>query len=118
MHNEVEEEAQVEPDDIIDPNAYSVEEDKQKSEEDDRMATAEGRKELTREFISELRREYNEIVAHNNSLPPNHRLSQDELIVDPELLAEVKGKGERLCAETRREESWTSEQIRLQLEKV
>lgn len=65
------------PDDIEDPNAYSIEEAKQKAEYDKMMKDAEEKKREVRRHITKMRRMFKQLLEQNDALPVHLRLHKD-----------------------------------------
>ena len=68
--------------DITDPNAYTIEEAKQKEERDNIIATAEGRKRRSRDYLDSLRKSFRELCTENNARPQGQRISKEALEID------------------------------------
>ena len=62
------------PDDIDDPNAYSIEDAKLKAENDKMMREAEAKKMTERRRIAKLRKTFLELLQQNNELPESVKL--------------------------------------------
>ncbi len=67
----------VEVTDIDDPNAYSIEQAKQKAEYDKMMANAESKKQDMRQKISQLRKSFKELLNKNDQLVPRLKLNKE-----------------------------------------
>eukprot|EP00928_Gymnodinium_smaydae_P086448 TRINITY_DN7056_c0_g1_i4.p1 TRINITY_DN7056_c0_g1~~TRINITY_DN7056_c0_g1_i4.p1 ORF type:complete len:1976 (-),score=403.36 TRINITY_DN7056_c0_g1_i4:144-5993(-) len=94
--------------DILDPQAYSIQDAKLKAEEDNAKAAAEQRKKRVREKIGEVRRELEELQAKNSSLPCN-TLSASEMTIDVEFIDHVTKDMEVQIEEVNRELAWDIE---------
>lgn len=94
--------------DIIDPNAYSIQEQKLKSEEDNAIAAAEQKKKRVRERVTEVRRELEELQAKNQNMPYN-QLTGAELTIDMEHVAHLNKDMEVQIEEVRKELAWAVE---------
>eukprot|EP01028_Stygiella_incarcerata_P009241 TRINITY_DN4347_c0_g1_i1.p1 TRINITY_DN4347_c0_g1~~TRINITY_DN4347_c0_g1_i1.p1 ORF type:complete len:1758 (+),score=598.58 TRINITY_DN4347_c0_g1_i1:248-5521(+) len=82
--------------DIVDPNAYSIQEEKLKSEREALEAAAERKKQSIRQKIQELRERFQEAVDRNDDLPPAMHLPSHEFVLDPELKEKMeREQGER-----------------------
>jgi hypothetical protein len=68
--------------DIDDPKAYSLEQEKQKSEHDKMVAIAEGKKLEMRQRITELRKSFKELLNKNEQLVPRIKLGKNVRIFD------------------------------------
>jgi hypothetical protein len=64
--------------DVKDPNQYSIQQDKLKSEEDRRRALAEKKKDGVRDQITELRKEFEKIRVKNDESAQHLRISEDD----------------------------------------
>ncbi|XP_021372219.1 cilia- and flagella-associated protein 44-like isoform X2 [Mizuhopecten yessoensis] len=105
-------------DDIDDPNAYSIEDAKQKSEHDKMMKHAEEKKRDVRQRIAHLRRQFKTLLEQNENLPNHLQLKKDEFEMDREIKYELqRQKSERMDI-VRRERAWESEKHRIALEKL
>ena len=62
--------------DIDDPQAYSIEQAKLKSENDKMIAIAESKKLEMRQKINELRKTFKDLTVKNDQLVPRLRLSK------------------------------------------
>jgi WD40 repeat protein len=76
--------------DITDPNAYSIEEEKLKLEKDLEIERAEKKKQEIRKNIEDLRRNYAKVLEENDAANPEVRLEKSMLIVDPFLEEDTK----------------------------
>jgi len=65
------------PDDIEDPNAYSIEEAKQKAEHDKMMKEAEEKKREVRRHIQKMRKMFKQLLEQNDALPNHLMLHKD-----------------------------------------
>jgi hypothetical protein len=102
VHNEELEEKLPVAADIVDPSAYSIQDSKLKTEEDLRKAAAERKKTGVRATIAQLREEMATIRADNDNHPdPRSRLSEEELLIDPELFSEFVRQGKDRVQEVR-----------------
>lgn len=63
--------------DIDDPNAYSIEQAKQKSENDKMVSIAENKKQEMRQKINDLRKMFKELMTKNDQLVPRLRLDKN-----------------------------------------
>eukprot|EP00928_Gymnodinium_smaydae_P086447 TRINITY_DN7056_c0_g1_i3.p1 TRINITY_DN7056_c0_g1~~TRINITY_DN7056_c0_g1_i3.p1 ORF type:complete len:1947 (-),score=421.95 TRINITY_DN7056_c0_g1_i3:144-5984(-) len=94
--------------DILDSQAYSIQDAKLKAEEDNAKAAAEQRKKRVREKIGEVRRELEELQSKNSSLPCN-ALSPAEMTVDTEFIDHATNDMEVQVEEVNRELAWDIE---------
>ncbi|GFO10997.1 cilia- and flagella-associated protein 44-like [Plakobranchus ocellatus] len=76
-------------DDIDDPNAYSIEDAKQKTEYDKRMKEAEQKKRDVRKKINQMRRQFKAILEQNDNMPKHLQLSRQEFEMDKEIKQEL-----------------------------
>ncbi|XP_052805423.1 cilia- and flagella-associated protein 44-like isoform X2 [Mya arenaria] len=106
------------PDDIEDPNAYSIEEAKQKAEHDKMMRDAEEKKKEVRRHITKMRRMFKQLLEQNESLPTHLRLHKDEFEMDREIKKELERHKADKIDVVRRELAWESEKQRIALEKL
>jgi hypothetical protein len=63
--------------DIDDPNAYSIEQAKQKSEYDKMMANAESKKQDMRLKVHQLRKSFKDLLGKNDQLVPRLKLNKE-----------------------------------------
>merc|ERR1712110_337852 len=105
-------------DDIDDPNAYSIEDAKQKTEHDKRMKEAEHKKKEVRKSINQLRRQFKAILEQNENMPKNIQLSRMEFEMDKQIKAELEQQTQEKKDLVKRELAWESEQLRVSLEKL
>ncbi|XP_048254045.1 cilia- and flagella-associated protein 44-like isoform X2 [Haliotis rufescens] len=105
-------------DDIDDPNAYSIEDAKQKSEYDKMMKEAEEKKRDVRRSISKLRRQFRGVLEKNESLPKHIQLGKGEFEMDREIKSELEKQTNEKIEVVRRELAWESEKHRIALEKL
>lgn len=94
--------------DIIDPSAYSIQEQKLKSEEDNALAAAEQQKKRVRERIAEYRHELEELQAKSENMPSN-QLTRTDLIIDTEHVHHLNQHMEVRIEEVRHELAWSVE---------
>jgi len=66
--------SQAEPEDIVDPKHYSIQQEKIQAEEDRRLAEAEKKKEAMRAKIEALRAEFEKLLETNALLPGPEQL--------------------------------------------
>ncbi|XP_048773099.2 cilia- and flagella-associated protein 44-like isoform X2 [Ostrea edulis] len=109
---------QVNVDDIDDPNAYSIEDAKQKAEHDKMMKLADEKKKEVRRQIAKLRRQFKNILDQNEGLPVHLQLKKEEFELDREIKLELdKQKTDRIDL-VRKELAWEAEKQRIALEKL
>ncbi|XP_062616211.1 cilia- and flagella-associated protein 44-like [Saccostrea cucullata] len=109
---------QISVDDIEDPNAYSIEDAKQKAEHDKMMKIADEKKKEVRRQIAKLRRQFKSILEQNEGLPVHLQLKKEEFELDREIKLELeKQKTDRIDL-VRKELAWEAEKQRVALEKL
>ncbi|XP_022324096.2 cilia- and flagella-associated protein 44-like isoform X1 [Crassostrea virginica] len=109
---------QVTVDDIDDPNAYSIEDAKQKAEHDKMMKIADEKKKDVRRQIAKLRRQFKSILEQNEGLPVHLQLRKEEFELDKDIKLELeKQKTDRIDI-VRKELAWEAEKQRIALEKL
>ncbi|XP_069058886.1 cilia- and flagella-associated protein 44 isoform X1 [Pleurodeles waltl] len=106
------------PEDIEDPNAYSIENAKQKLEYDQMVKEAEEKKASKRQELSVLRSKFSELLMKNKDLPSHMQLERGEFEMDQRIREEM----ERLTSERIRtvlkELAWEQEKYRIGLHKL
>ncbi|KAH9503837.1 Cilia- and flagella-associated protein 44 [Bulinus truncatus] len=105
-------------DDIDDPNAYSIEDAKQKSEYDKRMKEAEYKKKEVRKKINQMRRQFRTIIEQNENLPKHLQLGRMEFEMDREIKQELERQTQEKIEIVRKELAWESEKLRISLDKL
>ncbi|XP_033757971.1 cilia- and flagella-associated protein 44-like isoform X3 [Pecten maximus] len=105
-------------DDIDDPNAYSIEDAKQKAEHDKMMKQAEEKKRDVKQRIAHLRRQFKTLLEQNENLPNHLQLRKDEFEMDREIKLELQRQKAERIAIVRKENAWESEKHRIALEKI
>ena len=110
--------SQAEPEDIVDPKHYSIQQEKIQAEEDRRMAEAEKKKEEMRAKIDALRVDFEKLLETNTHLPPAEQLGRDEFEVDPELRILLEKDAAEKVEDARKELAWESEKIQIGLQKL
>ncbi|KAL4229263.1 hypothetical protein ACF0H5_012303 [Mactra antiquata] len=106
------------PDDINNPDAYSIEEAKQKAEHDKMMKEAEEKKREVRRHIAKMRRMFKQLLDQNESLPQHLRLHKDEFEMDREIKEELERHKREKIDLVKRELAWESEKHRVALDKL
>ncbi|KAJ3323577.1 Cilia- and flagella-associated protein 44 [Boothiomyces sp. JEL0866] len=99
----------VQPDDISDPNSYSIQEAKLKSEKDKEIEQAELRKQIIRNQIQELRVEFNAIIVENENSPASKKLDRSEICVDLFLRQDIEKLAKEKEETLYKEMAWISE---------
>jgi len=103
--------------DITEPDAYSIQEAKMKSEEENAKAAAERQKRRVQDRIAEVRKELEELQKKNDAIPYG-KLSRDELTIDPEYIQELHQDMENRIEDVNREMAWTIEFHERGLQKI
>eukprot|EP00746_Dinoflagellata_sp_MGD_P160980 gnl/MRDRNA2_/MRDRNA2_87976_c0_seq1.p1 gnl/MRDRNA2_/MRDRNA2_87976_c0~~gnl/MRDRNA2_/MRDRNA2_87976_c0_seq1.p1 ORF type:complete len:1907 (-),score=579.97 gnl/MRDRNA2_/MRDRNA2_87976_c0_seq1:164-5884(-) len=93
--------------DILDPDAYSIQDAKLKAEEENARAAAERQKRRVRERVRELRKELEELQAKNSKV--SGALSVAEMTVDPEYIRHLVHDMENKVGEVNLELAWSVE---------
>lgn len=117
VHDTAKENAVISSDDVH-SDAYSLEDERLKSDEDACRAAAERKKEVVRQVVLQMRRDFEELERENSTLSPEQRLDSNELIVDPAFVQTLEDKGEFLVEELRHEHLYESEKSKAQLKKL
>ncbi|MBN3326680.1 CFA44 protein, partial [Atractosteus spatula] len=104
--------------DIEDPNAYSIETAKQKSEMDRMRREAEERRAGRRRKLSELEKEFRQLLLQNQSLPEHVRLDRAEFELDPRIREETERLTAQRVRAVRKELAWEEEKHRIGLQKL
>ncbi|XP_076450023.1 cilia- and flagella-associated protein 44-like [Babylonia areolata] len=76
--------------DDISADDYTIEQFKQKSDYDEMVKQAEKRKQEKRVEIAALRSKFKLLQATNNELPPRHRLTPEEFVMERSLALELE----------------------------
>merc|ERR550514_1905031 len=97
--------------DVTDPDHFSIQEAKLRSEEENAKAAAERQKRRVRERVRELRRELEEHQKKNPSLV--NPLTVAELTVDPEYIRHLNSEMETKVSEVSHELAWSVEYCEL-----
>lgn len=110
-----------EAEDILDPNTYSIQEDRLKSAEDARKRDAEEEKAKVRSVIASLRDSFTalrERSAKASAEHPMRGLSDEEMRLDPELEELLRAEGEERLLEVDRECAYERQKRRVALSKL
>ena len=86
-----------------DPESYSIQDTKLKTEEDHEARAAEIKKQSVREAVEMLRKKFAELKRQNREAPASEQLDVDEFNIDPELRVALLEKGEQMVEEVRKE---------------
>ena len=106
------------PEDITDPNTYSIEEAKQKQESDLRELAANEKKKGVRSLVEELREEFTSLLKENEAFPFSERLPRDAFYIDPGLKQNTDDETEERLALAREELAWEVERVQLSRAKL
>ncbi|CAM9684699.1 unnamed protein product [Scytosiphon promiscuus] len=104
--------------DITDEAAYSIQEDKLKTEDDNRRMAAEAKKEGVRAMIRQMQAEFARLVEENASAPPGERLTESDMLIDPGYDEMLEQQGRELCEEVTRELEYSKQESELHLAKL
>ncbi|CAN0406190.1 unnamed protein product, partial [Ectocarpus sp. 12 AP-2014] len=104
--------------DITDEAAYSIQEDKLKTEDDNRRKAAEAKKEGVRAIVRQMQAEFARLVEENAAAPPGERLSEADMLIDPGYEEMLERQGKELCEEVTRELEYSREESELHLAKL
>jgi len=96
------------PKDITDPQYYSIQDQKLKSEEENAKAAAERQKRRVRDRIEEVRQDLEEVIAKNKNIPYG-QLTTEELTIDPEYVAQLNKEMEDQVDMVKQELAWSCE---------
>ena len=110
-----------EAEDILDPNTYSIQEDRLKSAEDARKRDAEEEKAKVRSVIASLRDSFTalrEKAAKASAEHPMRGLTDEEMRLDPELEELLRAEGEERLLEVDRENAYERQKRRVALSKL
>ncbi|NXT46065.1 CFA44 protein, partial [Pluvianellus socialis] len=104
--------------DIEDPNAYNIEEIKQKKEYERIMKEAEGRKKKKREELSALRHEFLFLLQKNQELPKHMQLHREQYEMDHRIFEELDRQTARRIQLVQKELAWEHEKHLIGLQKL
>ncbi|KAJ3102122.1 Cilia- and flagella-associated protein 44 [Phlyctochytrium planicorne] len=100
----------VNADDIVDTNVYTIQEEKLKAEKDRELNDAENKRQLTKELIEELRVEFNRTVAElEKTFPEQVQGLKKTVEVDPNLRKDIDFDTEVKIQTVKKELEWISE---------
>ncbi|XP_041088697.1 cilia- and flagella-associated protein 44 isoform X2 [Polyodon spathula] len=105
-------------DDIVDPNAYSIETAKQKTEMDKMLKEAEEKKASKRKKLIELQNDFKQLLLKNKKLPEHVRLDRAEFELDPRIREETERQTAQRIRLVRKELAWEQEKCRIGLAKL
>ncbi|XP_069491898.1 cilia- and flagella-associated protein 44 isoform X2 [Ambystoma mexicanum] len=106
------------PEDIDDPNAYSIESAKQKLEHDQMVKEAEEKKANKRQELSLLRNQFSELLMKNKELPEHMQLQRAEFEMDKRIREEMERLTSERIRTVLRELAWEQERHRIGLQKL
>ena len=93
----------------IEDGAYSIQDNKLKSESDNQKTAAEIKKDKIRQIVAKLRREFDDLRTHNDQLPEVIKLSLDDLCIDSEYFQHLEEKGQKMIEEVKLECEYEAE---------
>eukprot|EP00055_Hartaetosiga_balthica_P018003 m.126721 g.126721 ORF g.126721 m.126721 type:complete len:2101 (-) comp9436_c0_seq1:2135-8437(-) len=99
--------------DMIDPNAYCIEDELQRAERDRQLRSAEEKKQDMRHEIMVLRREFESLVAENDALKPSLRVPAEAFVLNPALREDMENKRIAAVHKVEKEMQWTVEKHRV-----
>ena len=102
----------------VNGDTYSFQDAKLKTEEDNRKRLAEIEKNKVRATIQELRDDFSNLRKEIDALEPNQRLTNEELVIDPELVASLRAEGRAQITEIEKSMQWETEKNKVQLNKL
>ncbi|XP_039600046.1 cilia- and flagella-associated protein 44 isoform X3 [Polypterus senegalus] len=105
-------------DDIEDPNAYSIENAKQKMEMDRMIKEAEEKKAIKRKLLAELQKEFKQLLLKNKELPEHVQFHRVEFELDPRIREETEKSTAQRIRLVRKELAWEQEKQRIGLQKL
>ncbi|GBG26863.1 Echinoderm microtubule-associated protein-like 1 [Hondaea fermentalgiana] len=104
--------------DILDANAYSIQDDKLKTEEDAKLRVAEVEKDKVRQVIADLRKDFEALVEENERDAPETRLPRDAFDIDNDLIEALMEEGKAQLEEVIKETQWDVNMSKAKLEKL
>ncbi|NWU48162.1 CFA44 protein, partial [Dromas ardeola] len=104
--------------DIEDPNAYNIEEVKQKKEYDRIMKEAEGKKKKKREELIALRHEFLLLLEKNQELPKHMQLHREQYEMDRRIFEELDRQTAQRIQLVQKELAWEREKHLIGLQKL
>jgi hypothetical protein len=78
--------------DIVDPNAYTLQEFKLRAEKDKQILEAENKKKAKLTLISNIRQEYQNWIDKMSVWPVHLQIPRTEIRVDPVLMDDIGNK--------------------------
>ncbi|NXK55611.1 CFA44 protein, partial [Chauna torquata] len=104
--------------DIEDPNAYNIEEVKQKKEYERIMKEAEDKKKKKREELITLRQEFLFLLEKNQELPKHMQLHRDQYEMDRRIFEELDRQTAKRIQLVKKELAWEHEKHLIGLQKL
>eukprot|EP00759_Apiculatamorpha_spiralis_P046826 PhF_6_TR42944/c0_g1_i1/m.65261 len=104
--------------DIAQVDALSIQMQKIKDDADKVRDSAEAKKETLRHKVATLQKEYEDILSANDNAPFGKRLSEEELVLDPEVIDILKKENEKRVEEAKLEFAWVTAKKEVALKKL
>ncbi|NWQ99797.1 CFA44 protein, partial [Paradoxornis webbianus] len=104
--------------DIRDPDAYTIEEYKQKKEYERKMKEAEEKKNKKREELSALRQDFVSLLQKNQKLPKHMQLHREEFEMDHKVFEELDRQRLQRIQLVQKELAWENERQLIGLQKL
>ncbi|NXT60725.1 CFA44 protein, partial [Chaetops frenatus] len=104
--------------DIRDPDAYTIEEQKQKEEYERKMKEAEEKKNKKREELSALRQDFVFLLRKNQELPKHMQLHKEEFEMDRRIFEELDRQRLQRIQLVQKELAWEQEKQLIGLQKL
>ncbi|XP_053792410.1 cilia- and flagella-associated protein 44 isoform X1 [Vidua chalybeata] len=104
--------------DIKDPDAYTIEEYKQKKEHERKMKEAEDKKNKKREELSALRQDFVFLLQKNQELPKHMQLHREEFEMDRRIFEELDRQTLQRIQLVQRQLAWEHEKQFIGLQKL
>ncbi|XP_063275925.1 cilia- and flagella-associated protein 44-like isoform X1 [Prinia subflava] len=104
--------------DIKDPDAYTIEEYKQKKEYERKMKEAEEKKNKKREQLSALRQDFVFLLQKNQELPKHMQLHREEFEMDRRIFEELDRQRLQRIQSVQKEQAWENEKQLIGLQKL
>ncbi|NWH38345.1 CFA44 protein, partial [Chloropsis hardwickii] len=104
--------------DIKDPDAYTIEEYKQKKEHERKMKEAEEKKNKKREELSALRQDFAFLLQKNQELPKHMQLHREEFEMDHRIFEELDRQKLQRIQLVQKELAWEREKQFIGLQKL
>lgn len=104
--------------DITDPKAYSIQDDKLKTEEDNRRRLAELKKGKIREEVAALQAEFRSLYEENQSDIEGQQLQESAFRIDPGIEERLTAEHKARIDEVYKEFEWDTVMLEKQLDKL